>query len=83
MLPHKPVTNLVTFYGSWKHGNIYNVLLEYANGGNLLKFFQTVPAPTKAIEISQFWERLFGVIEALVAIHQTVDDTMPAVISKG
>ncbi|KAJ4305090.1 hypothetical protein N0V90_000620 [Kalmusia sp. IMI 367209] len=75
MPPSRRVPNLITFYGSWEHGNIYNVLLEYADQGTLLDFFHTVPPPTRAEDITQFWKRLFDIVQALVSIHEIPEDT--------
>ena len=61
--------SLIQFLGSYKQGDSYNILLEYANHGTLENFFQNVAPPTLAEDIVMFWERLFNVIKALSRIH--------------
>lgn len=63
--------NLIKLLGSYKQGDTYNILLEYADRGTLEDFFQTTPPPSLGEEIIVFWSRLFNVIKALQRIHAT------------
>ncbi len=63
--------SLIKLLGSYKQGDTYNILLEYADRGTLDDFFQTTPPPSLGEEIIVFWSRLFNVIKALLCIHET------------
>jgi serine/threonine protein kinase len=62
--------NMVRFYGSWRQGNTYYMLLEYVNGGTLESFFQDTPSPTRQEEILMFWERLFDLVNLVARVHK-------------
>jgi serine/threonine protein kinase len=63
--------SLIKLLGSYKQGDTYNILLEYADRGTLEDFFLTTPPPSLGEEIIVFWSRLFNVIKALHCIHET------------
>lgn len=63
--------SLIQFLGSYKQGDTYNILLEYADRGTLEDFFGKVPPPSLSEDIVMFWGRFFNVIQALVRIHGT------------
>jgi hypothetical protein len=70
MRDRKNVTNIVVFYGSWTQGSTYNVLLEYANSGNLEDFWKNTNQPTKEEDITLFWSRFLDVAQILPRIHE-------------
>jgi serine/threonine protein kinase len=63
--------HLIGFYGNYKQGSTYNILLEYADGGSLEQYFAKTQPPCEGIDITNFWTSLFGILKALSAIHQT------------
>lgn len=63
--------SLIKLLGSYKQGDTYNILLEYADRGTLEDFFQTTDPPTRGKDINNFWSGLFSVIKALQRIHAT------------
>lgn len=73
MHPDRYVENIITFYGSWIHGDTYNILLEYADRRTLLDYYRNVHPPTRIEDITQFWTRLFDTVKALHCIHQLHD----------
>lgn len=66
----KPLPNLIEFYGSYVLDGTYNVILEYADQGNLEDYFKNTAPPSRGKDITQFWRGLFGVIRALDKIHE-------------
>ena len=61
--------SIVQFLGSYKQGDTYNILLEYADRLTLEHFFQDVAPPTLGKDITIFWQRLFNLLKALSCIH--------------
>ena len=57
--------------GSYKQGDTYNMLLEYADRGTLEEFFRSVAPPSLGGHIVMFWDRLFNVLKALSRVHAT------------
>ena len=66
----KPLPNLIGFYGSYVQDGTYNVILEYADQGNLEEYFKNTAPPSRGKDIIEFWRGLFGVIRALDKIHE-------------
>lgn len=62
--------NLIGFYGTFEQHGMYNVLLEFADHGTLLDYFQTAP-PVRPEDIQTFWRNLLGLIKTLDAIHKS------------
>ena len=60
---------LIGFYGSFKHGDSWHLLLEYANGGTLSRLFQTDEKPDTGRDIKTFWFRLFELLRSLSMLH--------------
>ncbi|KAF2687076.1 kinase-like protein [Lentithecium fluviatile CBS 122367] len=67
---HDVMSNMVRFFGSWKQGHTYYMLLEYADGGTLESFLQDTAPPTKREHIIMFWERMFDLIKLIARIHK-------------
>lgn len=61
--------SLIQFLGSYRQGDTYNILLEYADRGTLEDFFRHTTPPSLGEDIVMFWDRLFNVIKALSRIH--------------
>lgn len=71
MAPKKREENMITFYGSWRQGtDNYNILLEYADQGTLIDFFETTEPPTEENDRLRFWSALLDVVKALQRIHE-------------
>jgi len=69
MLSHKDVApNIVHFYGSWKHGDTYNLLLEFIPGDTLASLF-TAAHPTTIEEILSFWFSMTNILGPVCRIH--------------
>ena len=70
-LAHRNLTDqsLIQFFGSYKQGDTYNILLEYADRGTLEDFFRNVTPPSLSEDVVMFWGRLFSIIKALSRIH--------------
>jgi hypothetical protein len=67
----------IGFYGCYKHDDIFNILIEYADGGNLEDFLKTKRPPTTTVEIMDFWRsmhRLIGVLARLDGIKFYAQD---------
>jgi hypothetical protein len=70
---------MIGFYGSYRHGESCNLILEYANEGTLEDYLHKYVPPTAGPDIYQFWKGLLGLIKALEAIHYIVsEDFSPA-----
>ncbi|EPE29987.1 Protein kinase-like (PK-like) [Glarea lozoyensis ATCC 20868] len=67
--------NIIQFYGSFQHGDRYNILLEYADQKTLEHFFETIREPTTGGEIIAFWTSILKLVEGLYEIHQGCEDT--------
>jgi serine/threonine protein kinase len=65
----KHADSIIKYYGSYTHGNEFNILLEYADKGTLEEYFQTESPPSRGGDIIKFWENLFQLIKGLKAIH--------------
>ena len=65
----KHADSIIKYYGSYIHGNEFNILLEYADKGSLEDYFQTESPPSRGVDIIKFWESLFQLIKGLKAIH--------------
>jgi hypothetical protein len=68
---------MIGFYGSFVQDDTYNILLEYADHGNLEQYFQTVPPPSEPEDLISFWRGLFRVIKALNRIHNVPQNDSP------
>ncbi|XTI93229.1 kinase-like protein [Cenococcum geophilum] len=70
--------SMIGFYGSYRHGESCNLILEYANEGTLEDYLQKCSPPTTGPDIYKFWSGLLGLIKALEAIHYIVSgDSSP------
>jgi len=60
----------VKLYGSFRQHGSYCLILEYADGGDLGKYFCNIPAPSTPEDVMLFWKSLFQVFWGLDRIHQ-------------
>lgn len=64
--------NIVSYYGSFVHGNSYNVILEYADEGTLEDFMEKTDPPSSFEDTLRFWKRFLNVLQGIMAIHGQV-----------
>lgn len=64
---------IVNFYGSYIHGENYNIMLEHANRGSLEEYLRNEEPPARAKDIIQFWEGMFELIRGLKTVHSVRD----------
>lgn len=64
-----PTPHIIAFYGSFIHGNSYNIILEYADQGTLETFMKRTKSPSSPEDTLLLWDRLFGVIHGIMTIH--------------
>lgn len=61
--------SIIKFYGSYIHGDEFNILLEYGDRGSLEEYFKRETPPSRGLDIIKFWEAMFKLIEGLKVIH--------------
>nr|KAK5446067.1 hypothetical protein LTR18_003986 [Exophiala xenobiotica] len=61
--------HFIGFYGSFKHGDTWNILLEYADCGSLEIYFNTAEPPSTGEDIIKQWKSMFEIIKAVRDIH--------------
>jgi serine/threonine protein kinase len=66
----KVLDNMVRFYGSWRQGDTYNILLEYVDGGTLEDFFKKTDPPTNLQEMVTLWKKFCDLTSLIALIHQ-------------
>lgn len=59
---------------SYEHLDTWNILLEYADGGSLERFFQDEVEPSRGLNLISFWEEFFQLVNGVLAIHQNYLD---------
>lgn len=70
-MKNSPSPHVITFYGSFRqHGN-YNLILEYADGGNLADFFRSTEPP-RGGDVARFWRSLSDVHKGLDRVHHVM-----------
>lgn len=67
-------SHVVGYYCSYKHGERYYALLEYADKDTLEHFIQHQQRPILKAEIVAFWNSVLHVMEAIVKIHDLDPD---------
>jgi hypothetical protein len=68
---------IIGYYGSFTHGKKHNIILEYADKGDLEKYFMTVEPPQTAEDILSFWGGMFNLLRALMDIHMCKQQSSP------
>ncbi|KAL9034527.1 MAG: hypothetical protein Q9214_007005, partial [Letrouitia sp. 1 TL-2023] len=66
---NRPPQNIIAFYGGFERENMYNIILEYADGGSLDEFMERTPAPPDSNQLSIFWNQFFNILNGLAIIH--------------
>lgn len=61
--------HLRQFYMGYEQGETYNAIFEYADG-TLEEYFQNNTPPYNDIDIYHFYKEIFGLIQAVKAIHE-------------
>ena len=69
-----PSAHVIAFYGGFIRGTTHNLILEYADLGNLEHFIQHTEAPSTGQDIINFWERFLNVTHGVIAIQSTLLD---------
>ena len=71
---NRPPQNIIAFYGGFERGDTYNIILEFADGGNLDQFIERTPSPISPDELSTFWDQFFNILHGLAVIHGEVGE---------
>jgi serine/threonine protein kinase len=71
----RPNHNIIHFYGSYLYRDNFNILLEYADKGDLEHYFREVQQPTTREDIVRFWSNFFMLGQALACIHEVPPST--------
>lgn len=73
-LLHNPTSteHVVKCHATFKHGETYNLVLEWVPGGDLLQYFESQRPPQTSEEIIDFWESLVRFTVGLHRIHQVI-----------
>ena len=69
----KPSPFIIAYYGSFVDENTYNIILEYADRGNLEQFMEAMPPPSTAENMIELWDRLCKISHGLAVLHGTPD----------
>ncbi|KAK6845643.1 hypothetical protein PG995_015753 [Apiospora arundinis] len=64
----KPIAYVTGFYGSFYQADVGTIVLEYADGDTLEKFFETQHR-LEGDEQVKFWDKMFNLAQALYCIH--------------
>jgi len=60
---------MLRFYGSYSQDNISNVILEYADKGNLEQFLRKVDPPTDLEDRKILWRNILKLLMVLMYLH--------------
>lgn len=61
--------NIVSFFGSFKHGDTFHIILEYANKGTLEDLMEKSPPPTGPEALHELWGALLRLLQAFQKLH--------------
>src|SRR6266480_860813 len=61
--------NIVSFFGSFKHGDTFNIIFEYANEGTLEDLMQKKDPPKSPGELYELWGALLRLLQGLTTLH--------------
>ena len=62
--------HIVRYYGSFSQLGKFTIILEYANQGNLLDYFERTAHPPTPSDRVVFWQAFFDLLLALERIHE-------------
>ena len=71
---NRPRRNIIAFYGGFEQESSYNIILEYADGGNLDQYMELTPSPTNRQERHDFWINFLDIFDGLAVIHGEGED---------
>lgn len=74
--------HLVQLLATFQKDGDLNLIMEYANGGDLEQYFGYTNPTSSNEELNEFWESIFHILEALQAIHLKREDTSPPLLSR-
>ena len=66
---NKPSPFVLAYYGSFIDRDTYNIILEYADRGNLEQYLKSTPKPPTFQDMIVYWERFSNITHGLAAIH--------------
>ncbi|KAH8761295.1 hypothetical protein BGZ57DRAFT_858249 [Hyaloscypha finlandica] len=61
--------SIIGYYGTYTQSETYNIILEYADKGDLESFFQHENPPSETANIVEFWKSMFSIAKALKVMH--------------
>ena len=67
---------IIACYGSFIYGDTYNLVLEYADRGNLEDFWKTTGKPESFEDKLKFWDGMTNLSHGLATIHGTRDTAL-------
>jgi serine/threonine protein kinase len=80
---HKDIANHIAhFYGSWRHNDTYNLLLEYVEGNTLENVFKE-ENPTSGDDRLKFLTNLLRIMDPVLRIHCHGDTTDHNEVAQG
>ena len=66
---------IIGFYGGLKHGDECSIVLEYAEGGNLVDYYSRHTTPlSNSSDITKFWNNFLPIFTAIEKIHNVSND---------
>ena len=74
---NNPSAYIIGFYGSFIQSGRHCLILEHADGGNLLSYLHRTPPPLEPRDRLQFWKSYSGFLKGVYRVHQvtqSVDD---------
>jgi serine/threonine protein kinase len=66
-------TDIIGFYTAFKHGDMCNIILEYADKGTLAEFLRGTTPPSEGQEVFRLWKGIFGLMKGLHDLHNGQD----------
>ncbi|KAL9039625.1 MAG: hypothetical protein Q9214_004801 [Letrouitia sp. 1 TL-2023] len=71
----RPSPFIIAYHGSFVDDDTFNIILEYADRGNLEDFMKATPEPLTGEDMIEFWDRLSNITHGLALIHSFPGDT--------
>ena len=64
-------SNILAYYGCFEQKDNYNLMLEWADGGNLDEYMRRAAPPRTSHDIMILWNNILGLVRALKTIHDS------------
>ena len=64
-----PSTDIVRYYGAFTHGDSHNLILEFADKGDLEYHFHNARRPRNPEDILKVWKGLRRLLYAVMKLH--------------